>query len=456
MAGRHARPRVATPARRASGRRRCWSAGAARSRRCAEALLDAGLPVEVVGLGGLLMTPEVVDVVATLRVLADHAPGRAGPAARRRPVANRARRPRRAAAAGPAGWPGSAPSRSTGRSRRTRRTDPGSLVEALDDLGSPAATPPTGTAGWRRSRRELRELRQRLSGPLPELVADVEQTIGVGVEVAARADRARVGRAHLDRFLDEAAQFAADADEATLTAFLAYLDAAEDEENGLEAGEVVVEAERVQMLTVHGAKGLEWDLVAVPGLVEKVFPAEPKAVNWTTDAPAAADTAARRPRSTCRSSSCTARRPQAARAMALDRARRRWYGTASHRGAAAGLRRRHPGPLDCCSPPDTPGTTPRSRAQPSAVPRRDPRPGRGRRAGSEPEDGAANPRLSRVRRGGRGRSIRSATGAPTSRPARSWCGRPGCGPTGLRPPARRPPLPGLLRRPARSGGGVAT
>src|SRR5262249_13149991 len=80
----------------------------------------------------------------------------------------------------------------------------------------------------------------------------------------------------------EAAQFAADADEATLTAFLAFLDAAEDEENALEAGEVVVEAERVQILTVHGAKGLEWDIVAVPGLVDKIFPGGPKSVNWTT------------------------------------------------------------------------------------------------------------------------------------------------------------------------------
>jgi DNA helicase-2/ATP-dependent DNA helicase PcrA len=36
----------------------------------------------------------------------------------------------------------------------------------------------------------------------------------------------------------------------------------------------------VQILTVHGAKGLEWDLVAVPGLSANVFPAEPKGVNW--------------------------------------------------------------------------------------------------------------------------------------------------------------------------------
>ncbi len=96
--------------------------------------------------------------------------------------------------------------------------------------------------------------------------------------------------AHLDRFLDEAADFASEgslrpehvaaAGDCGLSAFLAYLAAAEDEEHGLDAGEVVVEAERVQVLTVHGAKGLEWDIVAVPGLVDAVFPAEARSVNW--------------------------------------------------------------------------------------------------------------------------------------------------------------------------------
>jgi DNA helicase-2/ATP-dependent DNA helicase PcrA len=258
----------------------------------ADALLAGGLPVEIVGLGGLLTTPEVVDVVATLRVLVHHDAGTA--LARLLTGARWRVGPRDLAALGararklgrllaPTAPPvqgelfGAEPDAVT----PTPPTEPITIVEALDDLGPPDAYSREGYARMRRLGDELRRLRRRIAAPLAELVADVERTIGVDLEVGARPDRARVGRAHLDRFLDEAADFAADADEATLTAFLAYLEAAEDEENGLDAGEIVVEAERVQVLTVHGAKGLEWDVVAVPGLVDCVFPAEPRSVNWT-------------------------------------------------------------------------------------------------------------------------------------------------------------------------------
>ena len=43
----------------------------------AEALRAAGLPVEVVGLGGLLDEPEIADLVATLRILVDPTAGAA-------------------------------------------------------------------------------------------------------------------------------------------------------------------------------------------------------------------------------------------------------------------------------------------------------------------------------------------------------------------------------------------
>jgi DNA helicase-2/ATP-dependent DNA helicase PcrA len=243
----------------------------------AEALQAAGLPVEVVGLGGLLTTAEVADVVATLRVLvrsdAGTALARLLTGARWRiGTSDLAALHRRAAElARPVEVAGLVPAAAA---------EALSLVEALDDLGDPSRYSAEGHRRLSRLSDELRRLRRRVAAPLPELVADVERTIGVDIEVAARPDRVRTARAHLDRFLDVAADFAAEADEATLTAFLAFLEAAEDEENGLEAGEIVVDAERVQVLTVHGAKGLEWDVVAVPGLVAGVFPADPRANNW--------------------------------------------------------------------------------------------------------------------------------------------------------------------------------
>lgn len=252
------------------------------------ALTQAGLEAEIVGLGGLLTTPEVVDVVATLRVLGDY---KASGALARLLTGSRWRiGPRDLAALRNRGAylvrpPEDTDERELGAPPAGRIEDPSgglSLVEALDDLGPETQYSPDGYERMSRLSAELRRLRRRIGAPLAELVAEVESTIGVGVEVQARPDHTRVGRVHLDRFLDVTAEFAAEAGDNSLRAFLAYLEAAEDEENGLEAGDIVVEAERVQLLTVHGSKGLEWDIVAVPGLASDVFPAMPTAINWAT------------------------------------------------------------------------------------------------------------------------------------------------------------------------------
>ncbi|MEU8408816.1 UvrD-helicase domain-containing protein [Micromonospora sp. NPDC048842] len=243
------------------------------------ALRERGLPVEVVGLGGLLDTPEVRDVVCTLRVLADPTDGaallrlltgarwRIGPRdlvalhRRARAIANA----RRQVAADEAS------------EISPDLLDEATLVEALADLGPAQAYSAEGFARLRAYGRELALLRYRLDQALPDLIADIERTIGLDVEVAVRAGRdgagdAGLARGHLDALGDVAARFSGETPGATLSGFLSYLAAAEDEERGLAPGEVEVVEGAVQVVTAHAAKGLEWDVVAVAGLSRGLWP----------------------------------------------------------------------------------------------------------------------------------------------------------------------------------------
>jgi DNA helicase-2/ATP-dependent DNA helicase PcrA len=269
------------------------------------ALEAAGIPVEVVGLGGLLTVPEVADIIATLRVM--HDPGaadalariltsprwRIGPrdlvslGRRSRVLARSAQQPRTAAGGGGAA-PGLAriPDDVMTRAITDLTSDAGSLVEALDDLGDPAAYSAVGHQRFAALASELRTLRLHAGRPLPELVGEVERALGLDVEVAARPGRDPASsRADLDAFADAAAAFAGDQEEPTLGAFLAYLTAAEAEEFGLEAGRVG-ETDSVKLATVHASKGLQWAVVFVPGLAGgaqgHIFPAKPRlTTRWT-------------------------------------------------------------------------------------------------------------------------------------------------------------------------------
>ncbi|WP_347351919.1 ATP-dependent DNA helicase [Intrasporangium sp.] len=243
-----------------------------------DALRREGLPVEVVGLGGLLMTPEVADLVAALSVAADPTRGDqlmrllTGPVARLGPADLDAL------------WAWAGELRGVGRDRGSDlspdSTDEATLVEALDPLPSPAWRSGSGARLSDTAHARLtalggvvRALRRITALPLADVVAEAEHVLGLDVEVLSRPEHtAATARVHLDAFADVAARFAMTSDRPTLTGFLAWLEAARSQERGLELGHVESDRDAVQVLTVHAAKGLEWDAVAVPALVESVFP----------------------------------------------------------------------------------------------------------------------------------------------------------------------------------------
>ena len=120
----------------------------------------------------------------------------------------------------------------------------------------------------------IRRLRSLSGLPLADLVGEAERALGLDIEVLSRPGYTpAAARAHLDAFADVAAGFTASADRPNLAGFLSWLEAALREERGLDKGYIEASPDAVQILTIHAAKGLEWDAVAVPGLVEGSFPA---------------------------------------------------------------------------------------------------------------------------------------------------------------------------------------
>jgi len=227
------------------------------------ALRERAIPVEIVGLGGLLARPEIVDLRAILA--AAHDPTR-GDAAMRLLTAHRLGITDLHALRA---W-----------SRSLADSADASLVDALETPPPPGWRSPAGHVMSADGRRRitavgqlLRRVRALTTLSLPELVTNAIRLAGLDIELAARAgDDPLHARANLDEFTRIAADFAHGSETTTLGAFLSWLDAAEERERGLEPAAEEPHPGAVQVLTVHAAKGLEWDIVAVPGLVEMEFP----------------------------------------------------------------------------------------------------------------------------------------------------------------------------------------
>lgn len=308
-----------------------------------------GIPVQQVGLGGLLSQPEVVDLVSALRVLAD--PNRSDALARlltgarwrlgaadmlalgdwaqslvrERERALREQMALRMLAEAEDADDAAAISLQAEHLRAAQeRLDEtlkgavedssgyASLIEAVENLPQDGADgeplygehyrgrrfSPAALERLRAFAEQMRVLRAGLSEDLGTLLYEIERTMLLDIELAVRPGTDPLGsRANLDAFHEVAAAYGMSAPRINamiyagsdgvsaeegdpgarrfllssggvsyVMGFLAWLERADDEEKGLALGTVEPDPNAVQLMTMHAAKGLEWDHVLLPGL----------------------------------------------------------------------------------------------------------------------------------------------------------------------------------------------
>lgn len=231
-----------------------------------DALLAAGVPVQVVSLGGLLEVPEVAELHSWLRIL--HDPDDA--AALARVLLGSGFRLGMGDLARLAGWV---------RERRgfddEAQGPPLALLEAIEEVESVDGLSTEAERRLVRFRDLYRQLLVTAQGEsLVELSRRILGALEAWTEIDSMEEHAATSaRLNLYRFLDLTESWSPLEGRPSLGAFLGYLELLADERAVDELDTATVSSEQaVSLLTVHRAKGLEWDTVLLPAVVKDTFP----------------------------------------------------------------------------------------------------------------------------------------------------------------------------------------
>ena len=229
------------------------------------ALREAGIPAQLASGEALLQHPAVSDLRAALEITADI--GRGSSLSRLlanldlgaldlRVLANLAHSLASRAAPADGGRPQAL------------------MLDAVAHVGSGAQVEGLSESGRLRVTKLAEKLDLLRAGSDQDLVGQVESARHIlRLDAAALADPSAAGVSEaLDQFTALAAEYATTVPRASLEAFLGWLEVAEEQERGIQIPSVSLDPSAVQVMTVHGAKGLEWDAVAVVGMAQGSFP----------------------------------------------------------------------------------------------------------------------------------------------------------------------------------------